>query len=74
MSKIEQIVFVVDDDPSFRRSVERLVRLAGHIVHGFGSGDEFLMQRPPEEAACLVTDLRMPGIPLAWKRISTLEP
>ena len=62
MSKIEQIVFVVDDDPSFRRSVERLVHLAGYLVHGFGSADEFLMQRPPEEAACLVTDLRMPGI------------
>ena len=62
MSKIEQIVFVVDDDPSFRRSVERLVHLAGYIVHGFGSADEFLMQRPPEEAACLITDLRMPGI------------
>ena len=62
MSKIEQIVFVVDDDPSFRRSVERLVHLAGYMVNGFGSADEFLMQRPPEEAACLITDLRMPGI------------
>jgi FixJ family two-component response regulator len=62
VSKIEQIVFVVDDDPSFRRSVERLVHLAGYMVNGFGSADEFLMQRPPEEAACLITDLRMPGI------------
>ena len=62
MSKIEQIVFVVDDDPSFRRSVERLVHLAGYMVNGFGSADEFLMQRPPEEAACLITDLRMPGV------------
>ena len=62
MIKIEQIVFVVDDDPSFRRSVERLVHLAGYLVHGFGSADEFLTQMPPEEAACLVTDLRMPGI------------
>jgi len=56
------IVFVVDDDASFRRSSERLLRIAGYQVESFSSAQEFLGQPQPESPACLVTDLRMPGM------------
>jgi len=55
------IVFVVDDDPSVRRSTERLVRSAGFEVKTFGSAAEFLESPQPEGPACLVLDVRMPG-------------
>jgi FixJ family two-component response regulator len=62
VSKPQSIVFVVDDDPSFRRSSERLLRMAGHEVESFASAREFLQRGPPDVPACLVTDLRMPGL------------
>ena len=55
-------VFVVDDDPSFRRSTERLIRLAGFRVRGFGSAGEFLAAGRAERPSCLVLDVRMPGL------------
>jgi FixJ family two-component response regulator len=57
-------VFIVDDDSSVRRSVTRIVRQAGFEVRGFASAEEFLAARleSAEPPACLVLDLRMPGI------------
>lgn len=52
-------VFVVDDDPSIRRALQRLVGSVGLNCETFASGDEFL-QRNPSEPGCLVLDLRMP--------------
>jgi len=40
----------------------RLIQSAGYKVKAFTSGHEFLKQPPPEEPACLVLDLRMPGL------------
>jgi len=62
MSAPESIVIVVDDDPSVCRSTVRLIQSAGYKVKAFTSGHEFLKQPPPEEPACLVLDLRMPGL------------
>jgi FixJ family two-component response regulator len=62
MSETEPIVFVVDDDLSFRRSVERLIRLAGFEVQPFASAREFLAAETPNVPGCLVSDLRMPGL------------
>jgi FixJ family two-component response regulator len=62
MSETEAIVFVVDDDLSFPRSVERLIRLAGFKVQPFASAREFLSADSPEVPSCLVTDVRMPGL------------
>ena len=62
MTKPDSIVFVVDDDPSFRRSTERLLRVAGYEVESFASAPELLQRSEPEIPACLVTDLRMPGM------------
>lgn len=55
-------MFVVDDDSSFRISTERLLRVAGYEVEPFASALAFLQRRQPEVPACLVTDLRMPGM------------
>ncbi|HXJ86870.1 MAG TPA: response regulator transcription factor [Candidatus Binatia bacterium] len=55
-------VFVVDDDPSVRRSMERLIRIAGYKVQTFESARDFLGCRRPDGPACLVLDVRMPGL------------
>jgi FixJ family two-component response regulator len=61
-SDSEPIVFVVDDDASVRRSTERLIRSAGLEVQTFASGRAFLKHPRPERPACLVLDVRMPGL------------
>jgi len=57
----EATVYVVDDDASVRRGLERLLRSAGHRVVTFGSAREFLERRDVERPCCLVLDIRMPG-------------
>jgi FixJ family two-component response regulator len=55
-------VVVVDDDPSVRKSLARLVRSAGYDVEALASAHEFLEQPAGETPACLVLDVRMPGL------------
>ena len=56
-------VFLVDDDASVRRALARLIKSAGHRVQTFASAREFLdSQAGGDEAACLVLDVRMPGV------------
>src|SRR5258706_13010727 len=62
MPEPDAVVFVVDDDPSVRRSTERLLRAAGLKVQTFNSAREFLAGHRPEGPACLVLDVRMPGL------------
>ena len=61
MTEPEPTVFVVDDDPSIRRSTERLVRTMGFDVRTFASAKEFLDHARVEGPACLVLDVRLPG-------------
>ena len=56
------LVFVVDDDPSVRKSLARLVATAGHRVEAFASAREFLARPLPDGPCCLVLDVRMPGL------------
>jgi FixJ family two-component response regulator len=62
MNEVEPIVFIVDDDLSVRRSTERLVRSAGFNAQSFAAAGEFLKNPRPEGPACLVLDVRMPGL------------
>ena len=57
-------VYVVDDDPQLRESLELLIRSAGLNVEGFASAEEFLAKRDceTEGPVCLVLDIRMPGL------------
>jgi len=55
-------VFVVDDDKSFLRSMDRLLRTAGYEVRTFISAREFLAADRGDGQSCLLLDLRMPGV------------
>lgn len=57
----EPIVFVVDDDESFRSSLARLLRSVDLEVRTFPTPAAFLSHALPDRPACLVLDLRMPG-------------
>lgn len=56
------IVFVVDDDLSMREALSSLIRSVGLPIETFASAQEFLQYRRPDTAACLVLDVRMPGL------------
>jgi FixJ family two-component response regulator len=62
VTEAEPIVFVVDDDRSIRASTERLVRSIGYAVQTFASAGEFLAAPRPQGPACLVLDVRLPGL------------
>ena len=55
-------VFIVDDDVSFLKGIDRLLRTSGYATECFSSANEFLAQRTPGAAGCVLTDLRMPGM------------
>lgn len=56
------IVYVIDDDESARSSLEFLLDVAGVRVRSFASGDQFLKSSPSLKRACIITDVRMPGM------------
>lgn len=58
----EPIVFVVDDDPSVRETLADLIASVGLSVLAFKSAREFLESRRPAAPACLVLDVRLPGL------------
>jgi FixJ family two-component response regulator len=56
------VIAIVDDDASVRPSTLRLIRSFGYRAEAFGSGEEFLSSPRAAEMACLVLDVRMPGM------------
>jgi FixJ family two-component response regulator len=62
MSEQRAVVFVVDDDPSMRRSLESLLRSVGYDVRPFASAQEFMQAARPDAPGCLVLDVRLPGM------------
>ena len=62
MTELPDVVYVVDDDPSVRRSLERLFRSVGHECVSFSSATEFLGSNRGDAPACLVLDVRLPGL------------
>lgn len=57
-----QIVSIVDDDESLRRSLRNLLGSVGFRVETFASAEAFLESTHQERTGCLVLDLRMPGM------------
>jgi FixJ family two-component response regulator len=56
------IVFVVEDDESVREAISSLIRSVGLRAQMFSSAQEFLRHKRPDAAACLVLDVRLPGL------------
>jgi len=58
----EPLIAIVDDDESFRESVQALLQSAGRRAVTFPSAEQFLASGAAATADCLILDLRMPGI------------
>ena len=57
-----QTVAVVDDDESVRTAVHGVLKSVGLKTRLFTSAEEFLMSGEQRETACLISDIRMPGM------------
>ena len=55
-------VFVIDDDPSIRSALQRLVASVGLNCETFATADEYLAQLNPAAPGCLIVDMRLPGL------------
>jgi FixJ family two-component response regulator len=55
-------VYVVDDDASVRRALDRLFRHAGYTVRAFASAEEFLLQDLSNEQGCVIADVHLGGM------------
>ena len=62
MSTPEPTVFVVDDDTEVRNSLCWLISLVKLPVQGFASAHKFLEAVQPDQAGCVIIDVRMPGM------------
>ena len=62
MEPTKEMVYIVDDDPRVREGLSSLLRASGKSVRIFTSGQEFLDFRREDSCACLILDLKMPGL------------
>src|ERR1700726_2101967 len=62
MAEPDPIVIVVDDDQAFLRSTKRLIGSMGYKVQTFAAAGEFLRNPRPEAPACVLLDVRLPGL------------
>jgi FixJ family two-component response regulator len=62
MKEHDPVVFVIDDDRMIRDGLQSLIRSVGLRVETFASAQEFLVAKRPDAPACLVLDVRMPGL------------
>ena len=56
------MVFVVDDDPHVRASIQGLLKSAGLRSECFETAEQFLQRQPPDRPSCLIVDVSLPGI------------
>jgi FixJ family two-component response regulator len=56
-----KMVAIVDDDDLMRTALQGLLKSAGLPAQSFASAEEFLRSGHQHDAACLITDIRMPG-------------
>jgi FixJ family two-component response regulator len=62
MNETPPVVFVVDDEAAVRISLKRLLRSIGLEARTYASAQEFLHSERPDAPACLVLDIRLPGL------------
>ena len=56
------LITIVDDDDALRNSLDDLLQSVGFRVQGFASAEAFLQANHAPETACLVLDVRLPGM------------
>ena len=56
------MVFVVDDDPQVRASIQGLLKSPGLRSECFETAEQFLQRQPPDGPSCLIVDVSLPGI------------
>lgn len=56
------LISIVDDDEALRNSLDDLIRSVGFRTQGFASADAFLSSNQARDTACLILDVRMPGM------------
>jgi FixJ family two-component response regulator len=61
MTDAVPVVYVVDDDPSIRKSLRRALGFAGYRTEEFGSAEDFLVRPRAPGPGCLILDVKMPG-------------
>ncbi len=62
MREPDPIVFVIDDDALIRDGIQSLIKSIGLRVETFASARDFMLAKRPDAPACLVLDVRMPGL------------
>lgn len=62
MTEQTPTIFIIDDDPSARRGLSRLIRVAGFNVRAFASAQDFLASQHCKGPGCIVLDVQMPGL------------
>jgi FixJ family two-component response regulator len=62
MREQDSIVFVIDDEILIREGLQSLIKSVGLRVETFASAQDFLAAKRPDAPACLVLDVRMPGL------------
>ena len=62
MSQADPTIAVIDDDESVRRALQRLLRSTGLTVATFATAEAFLEDGTQPPPACLVLDVRLPGL------------
>jgi FixJ family two-component response regulator len=60
--KAPKLVAIVDDDEFVRHALGGLMKAAGFSALAFASAEEFLNSGAHEHTACLIADIRMPGL------------
>jgi len=59
--QIKPVIYIVDDDPSIRRAMKRLIRSTGMNVRVFSSAQEFLDFKYQKYNSCMIVDIRLEG-------------
>jgi FixJ family two-component response regulator len=59
---MKPLISIVDDDQAVREALQRLLRSHGFATAVFASAEQFLASGRPSDEACLILDVRMPGM------------
>jgi len=62
MKKADEVVIIIDDDPSMRQAIKTLIETVGLNSQTYGSGQKFLQSPRLDVPSCLVLDIRLPGL------------